>query len=158
MNKKKLFNIDQLIGLILKLKKKNLSIGFTNGCFDLLHKGHLSLLFQSKKKCDYLVVAINSDNSTKQLKGDDRPKDNQSVRIYKLSNLDEVDAIIIFNEDNPLKLITAIKPDILFKGSDYNEKEIVGADFIMKNGGKIELIDILVGYSTTNIINNSSTL
>ncbi len=154
--KNKNFKIDNLIKNLSQFKENNFIIGFTNGCFDLLHKGHLYLLLESKKRCDYLIVGLNSDCSIKSLKGESRPIDNESRRIAKLSEIDEVDAIIVFNEITPLELVKKIKPDILFKGADYINKDIVGKEFILDNGGKIYLIDILAGYSTTNIINNSS--
>ena len=155
-NLNKEYSIEKLIKKIVQLKKENISIGFTNGCFDLLHKGHIYSISEAKKKCDYLIVALNSDISVIKLKGSNRPIDDQLNRILKLSKLDDVDAIIIFHDDNPLKLIKDINPDILFKGADYKDKEIIGSEFIIENGGKVELIDILNGYSTTNIIKNSS--
>ena len=155
-NLNKEYSTEKLIIKIVQLKKENISIGFTNGCFDLLHKGHIYSISEAKKKCDYLIVGLNSDISVIKLKGSNRPIDDQSNRILKLSKLDDVDAIIIFHDDNPLKLIKDINPDILFKGADYKNKEIIGSEFIIKNGGKVELIDILKGYSTTNIIKNSS--
>ena len=155
-NLNKEYSTENLIKKIVQLKKENISIGFTNGCFDLLHKGHIYSISEAKKKCDYLIVGLNSDISVIKLKGSNRPIDDQSNRILKLSKLDDVDAIIIFHDDNPLKLIKDINPDILFKGADYKNKEIIGSEFIIKNGGKVELIDILKGYSTTNIIKNSS--
>ena len=155
-NLNKEYSAENLIKKIVQLKKENVSIGFTNGCFDLLHKGHIYSISEAKKKCDYLIVGLNSDISVIKLKGSNRPIDDQSNRILKLSKLDDVDAIIIFYDDNPLKLIKDINPDILFKGADYKNKEIIGSEFIIKNGGKVELIDILKGYSTTNIIKNSS--
>ena len=155
-NSKKIFNIDELVSHLNFLKKKNLIIGFTNGCFDLLHKGHTYSLSQAKNKCDYLVVGLNSDSSVTVLKGPNRPKDDQELRIKKLSKCKDVDAIIIFYETTPLELIKKTKPDILFKGSDYKSKLVVGSEFILKNGGKLEFIEFLDGYSTTNIIKNSS--
>lgn len=155
-NLNKEYSAVNLIKKIVQLKKENISIGFTNGCFDLLHKGHIYSISEAKKKCDYLIVGLNSDISVIKLKGSNRPIDDQSNRILKLSKLDDVDAIIIFHDDNPLKLIKDINPDILFKGADYKNKEIIGSEFIIKNGGKVKLIDILKGYSTTNIIKNSS--
>ena len=155
-NLNKEYSAENLIKKIVQLKKENISIGFTNGCFDLLHKGHIYSISEAKKKCDYLIVGLNSDISVIKLKGSNRPIDDQSNRILKLSKLDDVDAIIIFHDDNPLKLIKDINPDILFKGADYEDKEIIGSEFIINNGGKVELIDILNGYSTTNIIKNSS--
>ena len=153
---KKLKNLKILIDDISLLKEKKKIIGFTNGCFDLIHKGHLHLLKMCKAQCDYLIVAINSDNSIRELKGKDRPINNEAIRVEDLSKIDIVDAIVIFSEDNPLRLIKAIKPNKLFKGSDYINKEIVGQNFILDNGGKVYLIDLLDGYSTTNIINNST--
>ena len=155
-NLNKEYSAENLIKKIVQLKKENVSIGFTNGCFDLLHKGHIYSISEAKKKCDYLIIAINSDISVSIIKGPNRPIDDQVNRVSKLSKLDDVDAIIIFYDDNPLKLIKDINPDILFKGADYKDKEIIGSEFIIKNGGKVELIDILNGYSTTNIIKNSS--
>ena len=154
-NLNKEYSTENLIKKIVQLRKENLSIGFTNGCFDLLHKGHIYSISEAKKKCDYLIVAINSDISVSIIKGPNRPVDDQANRVLKLSKLDDVDAIIIFYDDNPLKLIKDIYPDILFKGADYKNKEIIGSEFIIENGGKVELIDILNGYSTTNIIKNS---
>ena len=155
-NLNKEYSTEKLIKKIVQLKKENISIGFTNGCFDLLHKGHIYSISEAKKKCDYLIVGLNSDISVIKLKGSNRPIDDQLNRILKLSKLDDVDAIIIFHDDNPLKLIKDINPDILFKGADYKDKEIIGSEFIINNGGKVELIDILNGFSTTNIIKNSS--
>ena len=149
-------NLKNLIIKIKLLKKNKLCIGFTNGCFDLLHKGHIYSLSQAKKKCDYLIVGLNSDNSVTVLKGPNRPKEDQNLRIKKLSKCEDVDAIIIFYETTPLELIKSIKPDVLFKGSEYKSKLVAGSEFILKNGGKLEFIDILDGYSTTNIIKNSS--
>ena len=155
-NLNKEYSAVNLIKKIVQLKKENISIGFTNGCFDLLHKGHIYSISEAKKKCDYLIIAINSDISVSIIKGPNRPIDDQVNRVLKLSKLDDVDAIIIFYDDNPLKLIKDINPDILFKGADYKDKVIIGSEFVMKNGGSVELIDILDGYSTTNIIKNSS--
>tara|TARA_B000000532_G_scaffold244028_1_gene242054 strand:+ start:4200 stop:4670 length:471 start_codon:yes stop_codon:yes gene_type:complete len=145
---------DELNSCITSLKKKDKKIGFTNGCFDLLHKGHIHLLKETKYFCDFLIVAINSDSSIKSLKGKDRPIDNESIRIKKLSKLNYIDFIIIFNEETPLKLIKKLSPNILFKGSDYENKEIVGENFVKEQGGEIKLIDLIKGISTTKIINN----
>ena len=152
----KLFNKNQLVIYLEEIRTDNVIVGFTNGCFDLLHKGHLSLLSQAKKQCDFLIVAINSDSSVKKLKGSDRPVDGEQIRLKKLSIIKDVDALIVFNEETPLKIINELMPNILFKGADYKYKEVIGSHSIIKNGGKIEFIDILEGFSTTNIIQNSS--
>ncbi len=153
----KLFNKDQLVLYLDEIRTNDLIVGFTNGCFDLLHEGHLSLLSQAKKKCDFLIVGINSDLSVKKLKGPDRPIDKEQIRLKKLSIIKDVDALIVFREETPLKIINELMPNILFKGADYKYKEVIGTQSIIKNGGKIEFIDILEGFSTTSIIQNSST-
>ena len=151
------YNISNFIQKKLILLKKNcLRVGFTNGCFDLLHQGHLYSISEAKKKCDYLIIGLNSDVSVAKLKGSNRPIDEQAYRVLKLSKLSDVDAIIIFNDDTPLRLIKDINPDILFKGVDYKDREIVGSKFVKENGGKVELLDFLDGYSTSNLIKNSS--
>lgn len=152
----KFFSIHNLEKIILKIRKKNNLIGFTNGCFDLLHSGHLHLLHKASVQCDYLVVAVNSDLSIKSIKGEARPIQNQQTRIDNLSKISEVNAIILFEDDTPIEIIKKLKPDIMFKGSDYQEEDIVGSDIIKNNGGKVILIDLLKGFSTTNIINKSS--
>ena len=154
--KSKVFKLENFINQLTLIKKKNLVIGFTNGCFDLLHEGHIKLISEAKKKCNYLIIGLNSDSSIKKLKGIDRPIDNEATRIKKLSIRSEVDAIIVFSEDTPLDLIKKIVPNKLFKGSDYKDQVVVGADFIINTSGNVEYIDILEGYSTTNIINNAS--
>ena len=156
MNLNKIFNKHELIKYIVNLRHENLEIGFANGCFDLLHKGHLSLLSESKKRCDFLIVGLNSDTSVKLLKGNGRPIENESIRLEKLSNIKDVDAVILFTEETPLNIIKKLLPNILFKGADYRNKNVVGSEIVIKNGGKIEFIDILDGFSTTNIIKNSS--
>ena len=147
---------DELIEHLKEIRNNNLTIGFTNGCFDLLHKGHLSLLSQAKKNCDFLIVGLNSDLSVRLLKGENRPIENESLRLKKLSIIQDVDALIVFEEETPFKIINKILPDILFKGADYKFKEIIGSESVINNGGKIELIEILEGFSTTNTIKNSS--
>tara|TARA_B100000787_G_scaffold156949_1_gene133412 strand:- start:563 stop:1042 length:480 start_codon:yes stop_codon:yes gene_type:complete len=156
MDFKKLFNKDDLIKHLNILKKNDLIIGFTNGCFDLLHKGHLSLLSKSKSKCDYLIVGLNSDISVAMLKGENRPIENELIRLNKLSNIKDVDALVVFADETPFKIINELLPNILFKGADYKNKKVIGSECVIKNGGKIEFIDILDGFSTTNIIKNSS--
>ena len=155
-NTDKEYLLNDLIIKINWLKKNdNSTVGFTNGCFDLLHKGHIHSITEARKKCDYLIVAINSDTSVKLLKGNDRPIDNETIRLNKLSNIKDVDALIVFKEETPINIIKSLLPNILFKGSDYKNKKVVGSECIIRNGGKIEFIDILDGFSTTNIIKNS---
>ena len=155
-NVNKEYKLSNLIKKLILLRKEGLRIGFTNGCFDLLHKGHLYSILEAKKRCDYLIMGLNSDSSLAKLKGSNRPIDNQLNRVLKLSKLNDVDAIIVFYDDTPLKLIEDINPHILFKGIDYKDKKIVGSEFIIKNGGKVELNDFLDGYSTSISINNYS--
>ena len=153
---KKIYSIIELKKKLEVLRKKKLLIGLTNGCFDLLHPGHIHLLNKAKNMCDYLIVAVNTDYSVTSLKGKNRPIEEESIRLNNLSSIKSVDALILFSDDTPLKLISDIVPDRLFKGSDYKNKNIIGKDIIQKNGGQVILINILDGYSTTNIINKSS--
>ena len=128
------------------------TIGFTNGCFDLIHAGHIDMLKKASESCDKLIVAVNSDQSIKKLKGNKRPILNLKARKKLLQSLEMVDFVISFEEDTPIKLIKKIKPNILFKGADYKIKEIVGADFIKKNGGLVVRIDLTKNQSTTKIV------
>ena len=127
-------------------------IGFTNGCFDLLHPGHISLLQHAKNECDKLVVGLNSDSSVAQLKGEDRPIQKANARATVLLALQDVDVVIIFDEETPIKLIESIKPDVLVKGGDYKIDEIVGAEFINQNGGRVVLSNYKNGHSTSELI------
>jgi len=128
-------------------------IGFTNGCFDILHIGHLSLLEEAKKNCDYLIVGLNSDTSVKRLKGQSRPINNLKTRRKILESINFVDEVIVFEEETPEKLIKELKPDLLVKGSDYCEDEIIGGPFVKSYGGKILIVDLLNNLSSTNVIN-----
>lgn len=128
-------------------------IVFTNGCFDLLHLGHIDYLAKSADLGTKLIIGLNSDLSTSNLKGPGRPITNQQSRSAILASLFFVDAVIIFDEETPLNLINTIKPDILVKGSDYQISQIVGADIVLANGGDVKTIDYLPGYSTTYIEN-----
>tara|TARA_A100001015_G_C15036024_1_gene736272 strand:- start:2595 stop:3062 length:468 start_codon:yes stop_codon:yes gene_type:complete len=150
---KEYFSIQSLNNVIKNERKKNKIIGFTNGCFDLLHLGHLHLLKKASKACDFLIVAVNSDKSIRSIKGLSRPIQKQNTRIINLLKISYINALILFEDDTPIELINYLLPDILFKGSDYLNKEIVGDEIIQKNGGKVVLIDLLEGFSTTNIIN-----
>ena len=130
----------------------NKKIVFTNGCFDIIHLGHIDYLTKAKDLGDILLIGLNTDNSVKRLKGNNRPIKNQQERSVLLASLLFVDGIILFNEDTPYDLIKKIEPDILVKGSDYKKEEIVGADIIKNTGGEIITIDFLEGYSTTSIL------
>ena len=127
-------------------------IGFTNGCFDLVHAGHVSLLAQAKAACDRLVVGLNSDESVRRLKGDGRPLQQEASRSLVLASLSGVDLVVVFAEDTPQALIEAIRPEVLVKGADYSVDDVVGADFVQGYGGKVLLAEILAGHSTTETI------
>lgn len=141
-----------MIKKIIKWKNNGFKVGIANGCFDLLHKGHLYLLKKSKSKCDKLIVLLNSDSSVKKIKGKNRPIENQTIRRKKLMYNKYIDGVIIFNEVTPLKKIKEIKPDFIFKGSDYKKKEVIGYNFIKKYDGKVILISLLKKYSTSSIL------
>ncbi|GMT43444.1 MAG: glycerol-3-phosphate cytidylyltransferase [bacterium] len=138
--------------------RKNGTIVFTNGCFDLLHAGHIEYLRKAKKLGDILWIGINSDKSVKRIKGDKRPILCQTDRVEILASLRFVDAITLFDEDTPLELIKMIKPDILVKGGDYKDKLIVGSDVLKNNGGTVKLIDFVDGKSTSAIIKKIKSL
>ena len=144
----------ELNSLVMSARGRNEIIVFTNGCFDIIHPGHIFILEQAKAKGDILIVGLNSDSSIKNFKSSDRPICNQDDRAYVLSALTCVDHIIIFDEDTPEKLIIDITPDILVKGKDYEGKEIAGSKHMIDNNKKIELVDIIEGKSTSHIIKN----
>jgi D-beta-D-heptose 7-phosphate kinase/D-beta-D-heptose 1-phosphate adenosyltransferase len=131
---------------------------FTNGVFDILHPGHVFSLSQAAREADFLVVGVNSDDSVKRLKGKTRPINNQDSRALLLASLLMVDAVVIFEEDTPLELINAIKPDVLVKGGDYTIEQIVGAREVNLNGGRVVINPTIEGYSTTSIIDKLKTL
>ena len=137
---------------VARWRRNGLKVGFTNGCFDLLHPGHVTLLGQARAACDRLVVGINSDESVKRLKGPDRPVQNQEARAAVLASLAAVDAVVIFDEDTPVELITQLKPDLLVKGADYRLDQVVGADIVKSYGGRVMLAPIVPGFSTTATI------
>ncbi|HRP58222.1 D-glycero-beta-D-manno-heptose 1-phosphate adenylyltransferase [Agriterribacter sp.] len=128
------------------------TIAFTNGCFDILHQGHLEILSQAAASGDILVVGINTDASVKKLKGKNRPVNNESFRAQMLAALAMVDAVVLFDEKTPLELIRLIEPDTLIKGGDYAIEQIVGAEDVIKNGGEVKIIPLVKGYSTTALI------
>jgi D-beta-D-heptose 7-phosphate kinase/D-beta-D-heptose 1-phosphate adenosyltransferase len=130
----------------------NKTIAFTNGVFDILHEGHIKVLSQAATFADVLIVGVNSDASVKRLKGNNRPVNNQQSRSLLLASLIMVDAVTVFDEDTPLELIKAISPDVLIKGGDYSQDTIVGAKEVIACGGKVEVIPLEEGFSTTRLI------
>ena len=153
-NSKIISNKVELHSLVTSARDRKEIIVFTNGCFDIIHPGHVYILEQAKAKGDILIVGLNSDSSIKNFKSSDRPICNQDDRAYVLAALTCVDHIIIFDEDTPEKLIIDITPDILVKGKDYEGKEIAGSKHMIDNDRKIELVDIIEGKSTSHIVNN----
>lgn len=125
---------------------------FTNGCFDILHKGHIELLAGASDLGDKLIVGLNTDLSVKRLKGENRPLQDDTSRATILASLEFVDYVILFEEDTPINLIESIRPDILVKGGDYKPEDIVGYDSVTKNGGKVVCLDLVEGYSSSSII------
>ena len=148
----KVMNLNETIKVINFWKEKKEKIGFTNGCFDYLHPGHVSLFKQAKKKCSKLIVAINSDKSIKNNKGPLRPKQKLNIRLQVLNSIPYIDLIIVFSEKTPIEIIKKIKPNLLVKGSDYKENQIIGAKEVKKNKGKILRAKILSNFSSSNII------
>lgn len=148
----KIFTLPALLHRIASWRVTGKTIAFTNGCFDILHEGHIASLSQAASEADYLVVGVNSDASTKRLKGPERPVNHEHSRALMLASLVMVDAVVIFEEDTPLQLITAVEPDVLVKGGDYSIEQIVGAEEVMAKGGRVVINPILEGFSTTGII------
>ena len=147
-----ILNHNILSKILLKLKKNGKKVVFTNGCFDIIHRGHVEYLKKAKSLGDILVVGLNSDFSVRKIKGEKRPINNQLDRAVILSSFFFVDYVTIFEEETPLNLIKKILPDILVKGGDWSIENIVGKDVVEKNGGKVVTIEYLKGYSTSNII------
>lgn len=136
---------------IAQWKEQNLKIVFTNGCFDLLHLGHVDYLAKAKDLGDRLIIGVNTDASVRRLKGEFRPLQDENSRLHLLAALEVVDAVVLFDEDTPYELIKQVQPDILVKGADYKPESIVGYDIVTSRGGKVETIEYLEGYSTTSI-------
>jgi D-beta-D-heptose 7-phosphate kinase/D-beta-D-heptose 1-phosphate adenosyltransferase len=136
-------------------RKQGLRIGFTNGCFDILHPGHVKVLTAARGACDRLIVGLNSDASTKRLKGDGRPVQDERARAEVLAALEAVDLVVIFEEDTPIKLITQIKPSALVKGGDYSRAQVVGHEIVEAYGGEVLLVEVLPGFSTTSLVNRA---
>ena len=146
----------ELDTLVSSLKSQKRKIVFTNGVFDIIHRGHAAYLSEAKKLGDVLIVGLNSDSSVKRIKGSTRPVNNENDRAYVLVNLKPVDYVAIFEEDTPYNLIKSVVPDVLVKGGDWKAEEIVGSDIVTKSGGKVLSLSYIDNYSTTGILKKIS--
>lgn len=150
--KSSIYSRKEISVIAATLKAQGKKIVFTNGCFDILHAGHVDYLLKAKEKGDVLIVGLNSDNSVSKIKGDLRPIITEEERAFVLSNLCSVDYVTLFDEDTPLDLIKEIIPDVLVKGADWKIDEIVGGDFVISNGGSVVPIEFVVEQSTSKIV------
>jgi len=148
----KIKNLRELKNIVLRLKNKGKKIVFTNGCFDLLHYGHVKYLKDAKDKGDILVVAVNSDASVRRIKGKKRPIINERDRLRIIAGLESVDYVVCFKEDTPFKIIKSLKPDVLVKGADWAKRNIVGRDIVLGYGGKVSTVRLVKGRSSTQLI------
>jgi D-glycero-beta-D-manno-heptose 1-phosphate adenylyltransferase len=148
----KIFSPKEIVFQVNRWKLLNKTVSFTNGCFDILHPGHIASLSEAAREADYLVVGLNSDASANKLKGPGRPVMNEESRALMLASLIIVDAVVLFEEDTPLDLIGIIKPDVLVKGGDYTIDQIVGAKEVIAAGGRVVINPILEGFSSTGLI------
>jgi len=148
----KLKSLDELQVITAKARCDNRKIVFTNGCFDLLHRGHLHLLREAKACGDILIVAVNSDKSVKGIKGPHRPILSEADRVALLAAMEMIDYVVLFDEPDPYRLIASLKPDVLVKGGDWKPEDIIGSDIVTGNGGRVAVIPYLPGFSTTEII------
>ena len=148
----KIYNLDTLTTQVEQWKKSGNKIVFTNGCFDIIHRGHIEVLASTADLGNKLIIGLNSDQSITNIKGEGRPIIDEQSRAILLAALSFVDAIILFSQDTPLKLIGALLPDVLAKGGDYEIENIVGHEIVQQNGGKVKLIPFIDGYSSTSII------
>ena len=151
--REKIITTDNLVLKVSQWKKNKMKVAFTNGCFDILHLGHLEILTKSKEFGDRLIVAVNSDASVRKLKGKERPINDFQTRSNMLASFSFVDYVVEFSDDTPKKLIQIIKPDFLVKGGDYKKKDIVGNDIVSSYGGETIIIPLIDGLSSTNTIN-----
>lgn len=150
--KNKIYQRTELVRHVNALRATGNRIVFTNGCFDILHHGHLDLLAKAADFGNILVVGVNTDASVKRLKGEERPVNHEQDRIFQLASLLCVSAVCLFEEDTPAQLIEAVRPGVLVKGGDYTADKIVGADFVLQQGGRVEIIPFVEGYSTSSLI------
>ena len=151
--REKIITTDNLVLKVSQWKKNKMKVAFTNGCFDIIHLGHLEILTKSKEFGDRLIVAVNSDASVRKLKGKERPINDFQTRSNMLASFSFVDYVVEFSDDTPKKLIQIIKPDFLIKGGDYKKKDIVGNDIVSSYGGETIIIPLIDGLSSTNTIN-----
>jgi len=149
----KIKSLDDAIALRETWRHQNNKVVFTNGCFDILHIGHVLYLEQARQLGDKLILGLNTDQSIGKIKGPDRPIMDEHARAVVLAGLGSVDAVVLFDDETPFKLIRSLNPDVLVKGGDYLAENIVGADIVKKNGGRVITIPLVAGYSTTAIIN-----
>ncbi|HUB46680.1 MAG TPA: D-glycero-beta-D-manno-heptose-7-phosphate kinase [Acetobacteraceae bacterium] len=149
---RKVMTADQAAARIAGWRARRLRVGFANGCFDLIHPGHIRLLTEARAACDRLVVALNTDASVKRLKGPTRPVQSETARATVMASLSPVDLVVLFEEDTPLNLIRALRPDVLVKGADYTVDQVVGGDLVRGWGGRVLLVDLQQGHSTTGTI------
>ena len=152
VSRNKIFDLAVLGNRLAMWRFLNNKIVFTNGCFDILHRGHIAYLSEARDRGDVLIIGLNSDASVQRIKGDGRPVQDEMSRALILASLRFVDAVVLFDEDTPYELIKLVKPDVLVKGGDYTEETIVGAGFVKENGGEVVTIPLVEGYSTTEII------
>jgi len=152
----KIFALENVLQLARGWREQGLKIAFANGCFDLLHPGHISLLEQARRSADRLIVGLNADLSIRRLKGPNRPVQSEVARATVLAAVKSVDAVVIFPEDTPIRLIEALQPDVLVKGADYTLDQVVGADLVISRGGKVVLADLLSGHSTTETVKRAA--
>lgn len=145
-------DLDDAVALRGSWANERLTVGIANGCFDLLHPGHVSLIRQAAMSCDRLIMALNSDDSVRRLKGPSRPVQDENARAAVVGAIKGVSAVVLFPQDTPLELIRALQPDVLVKGSDYTEDQVVGADVVRARGGRVVLVDLVPGHSTTNLV------
>ena len=148
----KLIDRSEALKRIAQWRTLGKTVSFTNGCFDILHRGHIFSLSQAAQEADYLIVGLNSDSSTKRLKGNGRPVNDEQSRALLLSSLLMVDAVVLFDEDTPLELIKTLLPDVLVKGGDYTVEQIAGSKEVIANGGRVVINPIVEGFSTTGLI------
>ena len=150
----KILNKESLEEKLNLWRKEGKTIVFSNGCFDILHRGHVEYLSKAADLGDILIIGLNTDTSVKRIKGPSRPVNDEKARAVVLAALEFVDAIMFFDEDTPYNLIKNVQPDVLVKGKDYKAEDIVGYDIVTNNGGKVETIELVEGFSTTNILNS----